>query len=151
MSKVIAYTDGASRGNPGPGVYGAVLISGKFRKELSGGYKETTNNRMELLSVIKVLEALKFEGTEIQIYSDSKYVVDAVNKGWVFGWAKKGFAKKANADLWRRFLQVYPKHKVQLIWVKGHAGIPENERCDFLATQAALNNPSEIDHGFQES
>lgn len=106
---------------------------------------------MELLSVIKVLEALKFEGTEIQIYSDSKYVVDAVNKGWVFGWAKKGFAKKANADLWRRFLQVYPKHKVQLIWVKGHAGIPENERCDFLATQAALNNPSEIDHGFQES
>ncbi len=151
MSKVIAYTDGASRGNPGPGGYGAVLISGKFRKELSGGYKETTNNRMELLSVIKVLEALKFEGTEIQIYSDSKYVVDAVNKGWVFGWAKKGFAKKANADLWRRFLQVYPKHKVQLIWVKGHAGIPENERCDFLATQAALNNPSEIDHGFQES
>lgn len=148
--KVIAYTDGASRGNPGPGGYGAVLMSGPNRKELSEGFVKTTNNRMELLSVIRVLEILKHDGTEVQIYSDSKYVVDAVEKGWVFGWAKKNYAKKANADLWKRFLAAYRRHKVKLNWVKGHAGIPENERCDFLATDAALNRAVNIDEGFIE-
>ncbi|TXC85402.1 ribonuclease HI [Luteibaculum oceani] len=149
--QVIAYTDGASRGNPGPGGYGAVLISGNNRKELSEGFIKTTNNRMELLSVIKVLEILKYPGTLVTIYSDSKYVVDAVEKGWVFGWEKKSFAKKANPDLWKRFLAAYRKHKVKLVWVKGHAGIKENERCDFLATDAALNRATSKDHGFEEN
>ena len=111
------YTDGASRGNPGPGGYGVVLLSGPHRKEMSQGFKCTTNNRMELLAVIVALEELKQEGSEVVVYSDSKYVVDAIEKKWVFGWVKKGFKDKKNPDLWQRFLKIYAKHKVKLVWV----------------------------------
>ena len=114
-----------------------MLLSGPHRKELSAGYRLTTNNRMELLAVCVALEALKFDGTNVTLYSDSKYVVDAVNQRWVFGWEKKNFDKKANPDLWIRFLEVYRKHRVRFIWIKGHAGHPENERCDALAVAAA--------------
>lgn len=137
MSKIIIYTDGAARGNPGPGGYGVVLLSGKYRKELSEGFRCTTNNRMELLAVIVALEALRFEKSEVTIYSDSKYVVDAVEKGWVFNWQRKQFKGKKNPDLWQRFLKVYAKHKVRFVWVKGHNEIAENERCDQLAVSAS--------------
>ena len=131
------YTDGSSRGNPGPGGYGVVLKCGTHYKELSEGFEETTNNRMELLAVIVGLEAIKRENAEVIVYSDSTYVVKAVNEGWVFGWEKKNFDKKANPDLWIRFLQIYRKHRVRFVWIKGHAGQPENERCDALAVAAA--------------
>lgn len=143
------YTDGASRGNPGPGGYGVVLKYGKYRKELSEGYRLTTNNRMELLAVIKGLEALTRDGLDVTIYSDSKYVVNAVEKGWLWGWVKKGFKDKKNPDLWRRFIAVYKRHKVRFKWVKGHAGNPENERCDQLAVQGAEGGQLQIDHGFE--
>ena len=131
------YTDGSSRGNPGPGGYGAVLIKGHHRKELSEGFRLTTNNRMELLSVIVALEALKADGERVTIYSDSKYVVDSVEKKWVFGWEKKNYTGKKNPDLWMRFLRIYRKHHVKFVWVKGHATNAENNRCDELATEAA--------------
>lgn len=143
------YTDGASRGNPGPGGFGTVLLSGPHRKELSGGFRKTTNNRMELLAVIAGLEAIKKEGAEVLIYSDSKYVVDSVTKGWIWGWVKKGFAGKKNADLWQRFLEIYKKHKVEFKWVKGHAGNPENERCDVLAVRAAEMANLAADKGYE--
>lgn len=143
------YTDGASRGNPGPGGYGTVLLAGPYRKELSEGFRKTTNNRMELLAVIKGLEALKKEGSEVLVYSDSKYVVDAVEKGWIWGWVKKGFKGKKNEDLWRRFLEIYKKHKVKFQWVKGHAGNTENERCDQLAVQAAALPSLPADQGYE--
>ena len=146
--KIILYTDGAARGNPGPGGYGVVLLSGKLRKELSHGYKKTTNNRMELLAVIVGLEALKIENSIVNVYTDSKYVADAVEKGWVFGWEKKGFKKKKNPDLWRRFLKVYRKHRVKFTWIKGHANIPENERCDRLAVEASQEENLAIDPGY---
>lgn len=142
------YTDGASRGNPGPGGYGAVMISGPHRKELSQGFRCTTNNRMELLSVIVALETLKNEGQQVTIYSDSKYVVDAVEKGWVFGWEKVNFKKKMNPDLWQRFLKIYRKHKVKFVWVKGHASNVENNRCDELAVAAALGGELIEDIGY---
>lgn len=145
------YTDGAAQGNPGPGGYGVVLISGPYRKELSAGYAHTTNNRMELMAVIVGLEALKRDGEEVTIYSDSRYVVDAVEKGWVFGWEKKGFHAKKNPDLWRRFLQVYRRHRVRFVWVKGHAEIPENERCDRLAVAAANSGHLIEDTGYLAS
>jgi len=148
LQNIIIYTDGAARGNPGPGGYGTVLMSGKHRKELSGGFKLTTNNRMELLAVILGLEALKNEGNKVTVYSDSKYVVDAVEKGWVFNWEKKAFKGKKNPDLWQRFLKVYPKHKIKLIWIKGHANIKENERCDKLAVQASLQSNLPDDKGY---
>ncbi len=131
------YTDGASSGNPGPGGYGTILRSGPHYKELSEGFRKTTNNRMELMAVIKGLEALKKPNQQVTVYSDSKYVVDAVEKGWVHGWVRKGFAGKKNSDLWIRFLNVYKLHHVRFVWVKGHAGHAENERCDRLAVQAA--------------
>ena len=131
------YTDGSALGNPGPGGYGVVLMSGPYRKELSCGYAHTTNNRMELMAVIAGLEALKNDGCDVTVYSDSKYVVDAVAKGWVFGWERKGFKDKKNPDLWRRFLALYRRHNVRFVWVKGHAEIPENERCDRLAVAAS--------------
>lgn len=131
------YTDGASRGNPGPGGFGAVLIWGTKEKEISEGYRLTTNNRMELLAVIRALEVLKKDHQQIVIFSDSKYVVEAVDKGWVFGWQKKGFVGKKNPDLWMRFLQLYKKHDIRFQWVKGHADNPYNNRCDQLATAAA--------------
>lgn len=150
--KIIVYTDGAARGNPGPGGYGVVLMSGPHRKELSGGFKLTTNNRMELLAVIEALEALKVEGSIVDVYSDSKYVCDAVTQGWVFQWEKKSFNKKKNPDLWRRFLSIYRKHKVRMHWVKGHANIKENERCDVLAVEAskAPNLPDDIGYNPEE-
>lgn len=137
MTEVIIYTDGAASGNPGPGGFGVVLKSGIHRKELAQGFRKTTNNRMELLAVIVGLETLKKTGLEVLIYSDSRYVVDAVEKGWVFNWEKKDFKDKKNPDLWKRFLVVYRKHKVRFVWIKGHSAIPENERCDQLAVQAS--------------
>ncbi|MDA9612195.1 ribonuclease HI [Flavobacteriales bacterium] len=134
---IIIYTDGSAKGNPGNGGYGIVMMSGSYRKELKQGFKLTTNNRMELLAVIIALESVKKENSEITIYSDSKYVIDSVEKKWVFGWEKKNFNKKKNPDLWIRFLKIYRMQKVSFIWVKGHANNKENERCDFLAVQAA--------------
>lgn len=145
------YTDGASRGNPGPGGFGVVMIAGTHRKEISEGFKLTTNNRMELLSVIVALETLKKEGTTVTIYSDSKYVVDSVEQKWVFGWEKKDFKGKKNEDLWKRFLKIYRKHIVKFVWVKGHASNIENNRCDELAVEAALGGHLKTDHGYEES
>ena len=130
------FTDGAASGNPGPGGYGVVLRSGKHYKELSQGFRKTTNNRMELLAVIKALEALKAPNQEVVICSDSKYVIDAIEKRWVYGWVQKGFKDKKNKDLWMRYLEVSKLHNIKFKWVKGHAGHPENERCDELAVQA---------------
>ncbi len=144
------YTDGAAKGNPGRGGYGVVLMSGKHRKEISEGFRLTTNNRMELLAVIVGLEALTKKGCDVTIYSDSKYVVDAVEKGWVFNWQKKRFKNKKNPDLWLRFLKVYQKHNVKMIWVKGHANIKENEVCDRLAVEAAENAPLKEDTGYKK-
>ena len=149
MPNVTVYTDGGASGNPGPGGYGIVLLSGKHRKELSGGFRLTTNNRMELLAVIIALEALKYDGTDVTIYSDSKYVVDAVTKGWVFNWEKKNFAKKKNPDLWERFLQIYPKHNVEFVWVKGHAGNELNEVADRLAVSAYQVGVLEVDEVYE--
>jgi ribonuclease HI len=151
MTKITVYTDGSALGNPGPGGYGIVMISGKHRKDFSQGYQLTTNNRMELLAVIVALENIKNPGAEVTIYSDSKYVVDAIEKSWVFMWEKKGFKKKKNPDLWRRFLKIYSIHQVKLIWVKGHAGTPLNERCDQLAVEAANSTNLLEDSGYVES
>ncbi len=148
---ITIYTEGASRGNPGPGGYATILVYNQYRKELSEGFRKTTNNRMELLAVIKGLEALKKEGSNVTVYSDSKYVVDAVERGWVWGWMKKGFQGKKNADLWRRFVEVYKKHNVTLKWVKGHAGHVENERCDELAVRSALGSNLLIDEGYEQA
>lgn len=150
-AKIIIYTDGAARGNPGPGGYGIVMKSGQHRKELSEGFRKTTNNRMELLAVIVALEQLKFANSEVEIYTDSKYVADAVEKGWVFDWEKKQFKKKKNPDLWIRFLKVYRKHQVKFHWVKGHANIPENERCDQLAVLASQKTNLFIDKAYESS
>lgn len=149
--KITIYTDGSALGNPGPGGYGIVLMAGKHYKEVAKGYRLTTNNRMELLSVCVGLEMLKKPGYEVTIYSDSKYVVDAVEKGWVFGWEKKGFKKKKNVDLWKRFLSIYPKHNVKFVWVKGHAGNKYNEVCDQLAVKAANGSNLLVDKGYEES
>ncbi|MDO9186178.1 MAG: ribonuclease HI [Bacteroidia bacterium] len=146
---ITIYSDGASRGNPGPGGYGAILIFGTLRKELSEGFRLTTNNRMELLGVIAALEALKKEDTAVTVYSDSKYVVDSVEKKWVFGWEKKNFKEKKNSDLWIRFLNVYRKHKVKFIWVKGHHTNKENNRCDELAVAAAQGKDLKPDVGYE--
>ncbi len=143
------YTDGASSGNPGPGGYGTILRSGKHYKELSEGYRKTTNNRMELLAVIVGLEAIKNSGEEVMIFSDSKYIIDAVEKKWVFGWIKTGFKGKKNKDLWLRFLSVYNLHKVRFTWVKGHNGHLENERCDELAVKASQQKSLLIDTVFE--
>ncbi|NLV20055.1 MAG: ribonuclease HI [Bacteroidetes bacterium] len=147
--KITIYTDGASRGNPGPGGYGVVLKCGRHRLEKSEGYRLTTNNRMELLAVITGLEALKKTGSNVTIYTDSKYVADAVSKGWVFEWEKKGFRKKKNPDLWIRFLKTYRKHNVSFVWIKGHAGNAENEVCDKLAVEASQKKDLLDDTGFE--
>jgi len=146
---VIMYTDGSSRGNPGPGGYGVVLKYGTHRKELSEGFRKTTNNRMELLAVIKGLEALTRDGLPVTVYSDSKYVVEAVEKGWLWGWVKKNFKNKKNPDLWKRFIPAYKRHKVKFKWVKGHAGNAENERCDQLAVESAEGSNLLVDQGFE--
>ena len=142
------YTDGAAKGNPGPGGYGVVLMSGSHQKEISDGFKNTTNNRMELMAVIVGLEALRKSGTKVTVYSDSKYVVDAVEKGWLTSWVKKGFKGKKNIDLWKRYLQVAQVHRVSFVWVKGHAGNRYNERCDQLAVSAAESSDLKVDIGY---
>ena len=149
--EITIYTDGAASGNPGPGGFGVVLISGPHRKELSRGYKKTTNNRMELLAVIVGLEELRFENSKVTIYSDSKYVVDAVEKGWLFNWEKTRFKKKKNPDLWLRFLKQYRKHRVKFIWIKGHAANKENELCDKLAVKASQGTDLLIDEGYEKN
>tara|TARA_B100001540_G_C15797103_1_gene638164 strand:- start:1349 stop:1801 length:453 start_codon:yes stop_codon:yes gene_type:complete len=147
MKKVIIYTDGAAKGNPGKGGYGTVLISGKHIKKISQGYSLTTNNRMELLAVIAGLEALN-QKCQVEVYSDSKYVVDSVEKGWVFGWEKKNFSNKKNIDLWTRFLTVYRNHTVKFHWVKGHSGNKYNEMCDQLAVSASEASNLLKDEGY---
>jgi ribonuclease HI len=149
--QIVIYTDGAARGNPGPGGLGVVMKFGKHRRELSEGYRLTTNNRMELLAVIRGLEALKRDDLIVKIYTDSRYVSDAVNEGWVFNWEAKRFKKKKNVDLWQQFLILYRKYKVQFIWVKGHASIPENERCDKLAVEASFGKSLKEDTGYVEN
>lgn len=141
MKKITIYTDGACRGNPGKGGWGAVLIYNGKSKELSGGARETTNNKMELTAAIEALRALK-EPCEVELYSDSKYLTDAINKGWIYGWKKNGWIKSdkkpaLNVDLWEQLLALMQTHKVTYIWVKGHNGTPYNERCDELATSFA--------------
>lgn len=152
-SQVHIYTDGASRGNPGPGGYGIVMewVGKPYKKEFSEGFRKTTNNRMELLAVIEALRKLKYPDTRVTVFSDSKYVVDAVNKGWVFNWERKGFKDKKNPDLWRDFLKEYRKQKVTLQWVKGHNNHPQNERCDQLAVEAALKPDLPADSGFERA
>lgn len=144
------YTDGAAKGNPGPGGFGTILRFKNIEKEFSKGFRLTTNNRMELLAVITGLEALKSTEYPVRIFSDSKYVVDSISKGWVFNWQKKGFKDKKNSDLWRRFLKVYPLFKIEMIWIKGHNGHPENERCDVLAVKASESKHLEIDTYYEE-
>lgn len=148
---ITMYTDGAAKGNPGNGGYGIVLKAGKHYREISEGFRMTTNNRMELLAVIVGLETLKKQAQTIAIYSDSKYVVDAVNKNWVFNWEKKAFKGKKNIDLWKRFLNIYRKHHVTFHWVKGHAGNMYNEKCDELAVIAAEQNDLLIDEGYEKN
>ena len=133
---IFLYTDGAASGNPGPGGYGVVLKCDGRMKEMSAGFCLTTNNRMELLAVIKGLEAIKWDNAEVHVYSDSSYVVKAINEGWLDNWVRKGFAKVKNPDLWMRFVPLLRKHRVAFHWIKGHAGHPENERCDRLAVAA---------------
>jgi ribonuclease HI len=142
------YTDGACSGNPGPGGYGVVLISGRHRLEKSEGFRLTTNNRMELMAVIVGLEALKIPGSKVVIYTDSKYVADAVEKGWVFQWESKAFKKKKNQDLWIRFLKIYRKHFVRFVWIKGHSNNAENEICDRLAVNASSKSFLPEDNGY---
>lgn len=142
------FTDGAASGNPGPGGYGAILRCGAYEKEFSDGFVLTTNNRMELLAVIVGLEAIKWPKANVLVVTDSKYVADAVNQKWVFGWEAKDFAKKANPDLWKRFLRIYRQHNVTISWVHGHAGHPENERCDRLAVAAYQAGPTKVDEGY---
>ncbi len=148
MTEVDIYTDGACSGNPGPGGYGVVLIYGKHRKELSGGYKKTTNNRMELIAAILGLETLK-RPCEVKLYSDSSYLVDAVEKGWALRWKATGWKGKKNRDLWEKVLTLLNTHKVQFIWVKGHASNKENNRCDELAVAASKGENLPADEGYE--
>ncbi len=148
LSEVTIYTDGACSGNPGPGGYGVVLMAGSLRKEMSGGFRLTTNNRMELMAAITGLEALRIDGLKVKLHTDSQYLVNAVNNGWLFNWEIKRFAKKKNQDLWIRFLEVYRRHRVTLVWVKGHNNDPENERCDTLAVEASKRPGLPEDEGY---
>jgi ribonuclease HI len=136
-NSIFIFTDGASSGNPGPGGYGVILRYNHHEKELSEGFRKTTNNRMELMAVIKGLESLKKDGLSVIVVSDSEYVVNAIEKGWLKEWEKKGWKKVKNVDLWKRFLEFYRKHHVTFKWIRGHAGHPENERCDQLAVEAS--------------
>lgn len=145
------YTDGAASGNPGPGGYGIVLRCGKLEKELSGGFKLTTNNRMELLAVIEGLKAIKWDNAEVHVWSDSSYVVKAINEGWLSNWECKGFKKVKNVDLWQEFIPLFKKHRVTFHWIKGHNGHPENERCDKLAVAAYHQQDLPEDSGYLEA
>ena len=149
MKHIKLYTDGSSIGNPGPGGYGVILESDGHIKEISQGFKKTTNNRMELLAVIIGLEALKIQPSNVMIYSDSKYVIDAVQKKWVFGWEKKIFKNKKNPDLWKRFLKIYRKHYVNFQWIKGHNNHLQNERCDYMAVEAAKGSKLLVDKFYE--
>ena len=149
-STIYLYTDGAASGNPGPGGWGVVLKCGALRKEMSGGFRLTTNNRMELLAVIMGLEAIKWENATVEVWSDSSYVVKAVTEGWLPQWIATGFKKKKNADLWLRFQAVSSRHKVTFHWLKGHAGHPENERCDRLAVEAYGQPNLPVDEGYEQ-
>ena len=146
---IYLYTDGAASGNPGPGGYGVLLKCGDLSKEMSGGYALTTNNRMELLAVIKGLEAIRWENALVEVWSDSSYVVKAVNEGGLDNWVLKDFKKVKNPDLWRRFLELYRRHRITFHWLKGHAGHPENERCDRLAVAAYQAPDLPQDEGYQ--
>ena len=149
-NELIMYTDGSSRGNPGPGGYGTILFWGSIRKELSGGFRYTTNNRMELMAVIAGLEALKKDGLKITIYSDSQYVVKAVEQGWLKTWIATDFkGGKKNKDLWTRFYDLSKKFQLRFVWVRGHADNPHNNRCDELATTAADGKNLPADHVFE--
>lgn len=145
------YTDGAAQGNPGPGGYGVILKYQDRVKELSGGFRRTTNNRMELLAVITGLEAIKKEGIPVSIYSDSEYVVKAIEQGWLWNWEKKNFKDKKNADLWKRYIPLHKKYKPKFHWIRGHAGHVENERCDYLAVKAASSPGLAIDYEYENS
>ena len=148
--ELIVYTDGSSRGNPGPGGYGAILMWGGKGKELSAGYRRTTNNRMELWAVIAALEALNREGLNIMVYSDSQYVVKAVKEGWLKKWIATNFSGgKKNKDLWMRYHQLSLKHNISFVWVKGHAENVYNNRCDVLATTAADGRNLQVDQGYE--
>ncbi|MEK9750007.1 MAG: ribonuclease HI [Flavobacteriaceae bacterium] len=151
--QVNLYTDGAASGNPGPGGYGIVLESPKkrYRKEFAEGFKHTTNNRMELLAVIEGLRKLRSDGMQVTVYTDSKYVADAVEKKWVFGWERKNFKDRKNADLWMQFLVEFRKHQVRFVWIKGHNNHPQNERCDALAVAASKQPNLKEDSGFNEA
>ncbi len=151
MDKIRIYTDGSAKGNPGPGGYGVLLRYKGKEKELSQGYRLTTNNRMELLAVITALESLKTDSIAVEVYSDSKYVIDAITKGWVFSWKQKGFKGKKNSDLWMRYLALHNKFRITYHWVRGHNGHPENERCDELAVKAAENSATHLVDEFFES
>ena len=151
MSNISIFTDGAAKGNPGPGGYGIVMRFGNHTKEFSAGFRHTTNNRMELLAVIVALQNLKTDKFRVDVYSDSKYVIDSITKGWVFNWQKTSFKGKKNADLWNEFLLVQQKFNISWHWVKGHNGHPENERCDTLAVVAAENSPENIDVNYENS
>lgn len=150
--EVHIYTDGAARGNPGPGGYGIVMewVGKPYKKEFSKGFKHTTNNRMELLAVIDALKKLKKPGVSVLVFTDSKYVADSVTKSWVFGWEKKSFKDRKNADLWKDFLVEYRKHKVDFKWIRGHNNHVQNERCDALAVAASKQKRLLIDEGFTE-
>ena len=145
------YTDGSAKGNPGKGGYGIIIKNNESFIEISKGFRLTTNNRMELLAVIIALEKLETTNDDVIVTSDSKYVIDAVTKGWVFNWERKGFKKKKNPDLWKRFLKIYPKNKITFKWVPGHSGHIENERCDELAVNASIPDDLEIDEFFENS
>lgn len=148
-SMIEIYTDGSSSGNPGPGGYGVILRSGQHYKELSAGFRKTTNNRMELLAVITGLEAIKTPNQQVTIFSDSKYVIDSIEKRWVHGWVAKGFKDKKNKDLWLRYLAIAKAHQIKFVWVRGHNGHPENERCDQLAVAAGKQKDLLIDSVFE--
>ncbi len=148
---IFLFTDGAASGNPGPGGYGVVLRCAGHEKELSGGFACTTNNRMELLAVIEGLSAIRWEQAVVEVWSDSTYVVKAINEGWLLNWERKGFNKVKNVDLWQRFLPLWRRHRVTFHWVKGHAGHPENERCDRLAVAAYHQAELPEDKGYMDS
>ena len=147
--KIELFTDGAAKGNPGNGGFGTILRFGKAEKEISQGFRLTTNNRMELLAVIAGLEAIKNKAYPVHVYSDSKYVVDSITKRWLDGWLKTGFKGKKNKDLWLRYVQAAKGLEVHLHWIKGHNGHPENERCDVLAVKAAEGKDLLIDENFE--
>ncbi|MDR2126756.1 MAG: ribonuclease HI [Prevotellaceae bacterium] len=151
MVDITVYTDGAARGNPGNGGYGVIMISGKYRKEISQGFAHTTNNRMELLAAIVALEHIKAENANVTIYSDSRYVVDAINQNWLKSWESKHFKNRKNLDLWMRFLKVYRRYNVKFVWVAGHAGNPLNELCDKLAVAASMQSNLQEDEGYIQS